>query len=100
MNYYVNEYFKKAVAYQQTKHTEDLTTVLNSKNVNELRVALSKTSLSKILKENIVLMFKWGEDWDLHGDDDLHYYDDEHVGIGPSDPRYISGMGGPDVPRY
>ena len=96
---YVNEYFKKAVKYQQTKHTDDLTGVLNSKSVKELKVELSKTNLSRILKENIVLMFKWGEDWDLHDNDGIVYHDDEHVGIGPSDPRYISGMGGPDVPR-
>jgi hypothetical protein len=96
----MRDYFIKAVNYHKKNCSESLDEVANSKSVKELKVALSKTSLSKIMKENLVLMFNWGEDWDLHGDDDIHYYDDEHVGIGPSDPRYISGMGGNDVPWF
>lgn len=87
------QFFINCVNYFQKEYKEPLDKVASSRNVPNLQRALDNTSLPKHIKRNIVLMFKWGDDWDLHIDDDLYFYDDEHVGVGPSDPRYISRMG-------
>lgn len=95
----MTKFFINSINYFQQEYKEPLDKVASSRNVPELQRALAKTSLPKNIKRNITLIFKWGDDWDLHMDDDLYFYDDEHVGVGPSDPRYIMGMGGYDVPR-